>query len=101
MKLRAISVIIFVGAYLLSFNYYFIQPPKLTIITQDCDSIPIMNQQIIGFVNSKMNRKVGRGECWDLAAEALNLIDAKWDGKYKYGRKVSYKTEVSHLSLRC
>jgi len=48
--------------------------------------LPPLNQKIISFVDSKMKKKVGRGECWDLAAEALNNAGAKWNGKLKYGR---------------
>ncbi|MFN6943968.1 MAG: hypothetical protein ACK4ND_03405 [Cytophagaceae bacterium] len=55
--------------------------------------IPELNQKILEFVKSKINQKVGRGECWDLAAEALNSYGAIWDGKYKYGRKVNPKKE--------
>jgi hypothetical protein len=58
-----------------------------------CDSIPEMNKQIITYVNSKMNKKVDRGECWDLANQALKLVGAKWDGKYVYGNKVDPYTD--------
>lgn len=58
-----------------------------------CDSIPALNKNIIEFVNANLNKKVGRGECWDLAAQALNTHRAKWDGKYSYGTKVDYKSE--------
>jgi hypothetical protein len=57
------------------------------------DSLPDLNSTIISFVNSKMHKKVGRGECWDLAAEALNATGAKWDGKFHFGRKLE-KDEV-------
>jgi len=52
------------------------------------DSLPPLNRDIISFVDSKMNKKVGRGECWDLAAEALNASGARWDGKLHFGRKL-------------
>lgn len=35
-----------------------------------------------------MGKKVGHGECWDLAAEALNSAHAQWDGFYGFGTKV-------------
>lgn len=63
-----------------------IRPIKKTIL--ECDSTPVLNKQIIEFVKTKIKKKVGRGECWDLAAEALQLVSAKWDGKYKYGKEV-------------
>ncbi|MEO5906208.1 MAG: hypothetical protein ABIQ11_05750 [Saprospiraceae bacterium] len=61
-----------------------------------CDSIPLLNQKIIEFVNANLNKKVGRGECWDLAAHALNTYHAKWDGQLTYGTKVDYKSECVH-----
>ncbi len=57
------------------------------------DSLPELNQKIIVFTDSKMKKKVGRGECWDLAAEALNNAGAKWNGKLKFGRLLDLKKE--------
>jgi len=54
--------------------------------------IPALNEQIIAFVTSKLNKKVGTGECWDLAAEALNAANATWDGQLKFGKVVDPKT---------
>ena len=67
--------------------------PCLFSLTTDCNETLQLNQQIIGFVNSNMNKKVGKGECWDLANEALTLVQAKWDGNLKFGRKLDYKKE--------
>lgn len=53
-----------------------------------CDSIPLLNKEILSYANSKLNKKVGRGECWDLAKYALDEVGASWDGEYKYGRKL-------------
>ncbi|MEI8137771.1 MAG: hypothetical protein WCH21_10650 [Bacteroidota bacterium] len=58
-----------------------------------CDSIPSLNKKIINFVKTKIGKKVGKGECWDVAAEALNTSGAKWDGNYKFGEEVNYKTD--------
>ena len=58
-----------------------------------CDSIPALNKNIIAFVTSHLNKKVVRGECWDLAYAALNTHHAKWDGRYSYGTKVDYRSE--------
>lgn len=70
---------------------------KSSIATSDLiqtnDSIPVMNQQIIEFVKTKIKKKVGTGECWDLAAEALQQVNAKWDMKYKFGKEIDYKKE--------
>lgn len=67
--------------------------PTLFSLTTDCNETFPLNKQIIEFVNSKMNKKVGKGECWDLANEALTLVQAKWDGKLQYGRILDYKKE--------
>lgn len=58
------------------------------------DSIPSVNQEIIRFVDSKIGKKVGRGQCWDLAAEALNKVGAKWDGSFRFGKLVDPKVDV-------
>jgi hypothetical protein len=53
-----------------------------------CDSIALVNKKIIEFSSSKINKKVGTGECWDLAKFALEYAGAKWDGLYGFGRKL-------------
>lgn len=53
--------------------------------------LPSINQRIVQHVLAQKGKKVGRGECWDLAAEALNAAGAKWDGMYKYGEVVDWK----------
>ena len=50
--------------------------------------LPPLNGKVIEFVDAHMKKKVGRGECWDLAAEALQYAGASWDGKYKFGRRI-------------
>jgi hypothetical protein len=55
--------------------------------------LPITNAKVIEYVNSMIGKKVGRGECWDLASEALDYADARWSSPYNYGMKVNYKTE--------
>jgi hypothetical protein len=58
-----------------------------------CDSVPNLNKLITAYVHGNLRKKIGRGECWDLAAGALNTHQAKWDGRFAYGRQVDYKTE--------
>lgn len=53
--------------------------------------IPPTNAKVIAFVKSMMGKKVGRGECWDLAAGALDYANAKWEAPYKFGIPVDYK----------
>lgn len=55
--------------------------------------IPTLNKKIIEFVDSKLKKKVGRGECWDLAAQALNYAHAKWDGEYKFGKRINHELQ--------
>jgi hypothetical protein len=51
-----------------------------------CDSIAPLNKAIITWVSTQVNKKVGTGQCWDLAQQALNKSGAKWDGQYGFGR---------------
>ena len=51
-----------------------------------CDSIAPLNKAIITWVSSQVNKKVGTGQCWDLAQQAINKSDAKWDGQYGFGK---------------
>ena len=55
------------------------------------DDLPPLNREIISYVETVIGQQVDRGECWDLAYQALTRIDAKWDGEYKYGRQLNPK----------
>jgi len=59
----------------------------------NCDSVPELNQHLISFVDSNMKKRVGSGQCWDLAEHALNKNNAKWNGLYKFGTEVNYQTD--------
>lgn len=65
--------------------------------SSDVDSaavaIPELNQRIVSYAMSQEGKKVGRGECWDLAAEALNNGGANWDGSYEFGDIVDWKNQ--------
>ena len=41
--------------------------------------IPEVNQEIISYVKTVIGKKVGRGECWDLADAALTASNAVFD----------------------
>lgn len=58
-----------------------------------CDSIPDMNKALLAYVDASVGKKIGRGECWDFAADGLNKIGAKWDGRYRFGKEVNPKKE--------
>ena len=51
-----------------------------------CDSIANLNKSIITWASTQVNKKVGTGQCWDLAQQALNKSGAKWDGLYGFGK---------------
>lgn len=53
------------------------------------DTIPPLNRKIIDYVETVIGQQVDRGECWDLAYQALTRIEAKWDGEYRFGREVN------------
>lgn len=58
-----------------------------------CDSIPPLNQLVLAFVTPQIKKRVGRGECWDLADYALRSVEAKWDGRYQYGMLLDPKSD--------
>ncbi len=55
---------------------------------QEVGSLPEVNRSIQEFVEANMRKKVGSGECWDLAAQALDHAQADWDGSYGFGRVI-------------
>ncbi|MBI9055406.1 MAG: hypothetical protein JEY96_16405 [Bacteroidales bacterium] len=54
---------------------------------------PDLNKQIHKYVKSVIGKKVDRGECWDLANQALILINADWDKRYIYGTAIDPSNE--------
>lgn len=52
------------------------------------EKIPELNKQILEYVKSVEGKKVDRGECWDLANQALIKVDADWDRQYVYGNQI-------------
>lgn len=50
---------------------------------------PELNKKIIKYVNSVMGKQVDRGECWDLANQALTRNNAEWNGEYVYGKEIN------------
>jgi len=63
------------------------------VFQTEAKELPEINSLVITFVKSKINIKVGRGECWDLASEALNFSGAKWEPPYIFGKEINYKKE--------
>ncbi|MFP5040031.1 hypothetical protein [Parasediminibacterium sp. JCM 36343] len=88
MKFSCLCALVIIGFVSFSFSNAAVAQTM-----QGCDSTPQLNKQVIAFVNSKMGKQVGRGECWDLAAEPLNLLGANWNKQLVYGRQVDYEKE--------
>jgi len=55
--------------------------------------VPSLNLRIVAYASSQVGKKVDRGECWDLAYEALTQNHCAWDHKYVYGKKLDPKTD--------
>lgn len=57
------------------------------------NNLPELNKQIIDYVKSVEGKKVDRGECWDLANQALIKVNADWDRRYVYGNQIDPKKD--------
>lgn len=55
---------------------------------QDGSSLPPLNRKVLDHVEAHMGKRVGTGQCWDLAAAALEAAGARWDGAYGFGRRI-------------
>jgi len=53
--------------------------------------IPELNRKIVAFAVNNLGRRVGDGECWTLAAEALKQSGAQPPRGYVFGRAISLK----------
>jgi hypothetical protein len=56
-----------------------------------CDSIAPLNKQVLRYAQTNLKKKVGRGECWDLAKYALENCNATWDKKFEFGRQLAHE----------
>ena len=70
------------------------QKPSLVPRSGDATRLPEVNAQVLAFVEVHRGKRVGTGQCWDLAAAALNAAHAKWDGRYGFGTPVDPVMEV-------
>lgn len=57
-------------------------------------SLPDINQRIVEFVKTQAGKKVDRGECWDLAAIALDKSGAAWSTPYEFGIRYDFKKDT-------
>ncbi|MBS0000028.1 MAG: hypothetical protein KFF73_13700 [Cyclobacteriaceae bacterium] len=60
--------------------------------------LPLINQRIMNYLENVMGSQVGRGECWDLADEALVTAGARFDKTsektlYIFGREYNPRDE--------
>jgi hypothetical protein len=69
------------------------QMPEAGPQAVDTARLPAVNRAVLAFVDAHMGRRVGRGQCWDLAAAALRSAHANWDGRYGFGDPVDPATE--------
>ena len=52
------------------------------------EDVEYLNNQMLAFANENKGKQIGRGECWDLAAEPLKKHGASWDGQFGFGKKI-------------
>lgn len=57
-----------------------------TVISRD--DIPPLNKKVLEFVDDNMDKKVDRGECWDLAYKSLMFAGAHMEDTYVFGKEV-------------
>lgn len=50
-----------------------------------------ISQKIVAYCDANKGKKVGKGECWDLAKEALNSAGATWTPPYVFGKELTKK----------
>ncbi len=67
-------------------------------VTLRADDIEYLNSEVLTFARNNMGKTIGRGECWDLAAQPLKALGASWDGKFTFGKKVG-RGDLSGIKL--
>ncbi len=75
-------------------KYYFL----FTIFFSWGSGEPKLNKMIIEYIDTVIGRQVDRGECWDLAAAALDYAGAYLDRSnqkniYVFGKKINPKKD--------
>ena len=58
------------------------------------DKAPELNPRILSFVTSVLGKTVGRGECWDLAQQALDANLADWSRPTRFGILLNPSVDV-------
>lgn len=68
------------------------QPMQAPSVAQQPGSREL-NKKIVDFVNRHMGQQVGDGECWSLAAAAMDAAGAQPPQEYVFGRELASKEE--------
>ena len=50
-----------------------------------------ISAKVVEYTLSKEGKRVKRGECWDLVAEALDYAGANWQRPGDFGEKINYE----------
>lgn len=80
--MKTIILLILTGG--LSFSSYISPVAK-------CDDIPPINVDIIDFINTKMNKKVGSGNSLEVVVKSLEAVHARRSGDNDFGREVNHE----------
>jgi hypothetical protein len=67
---------------ILAFFMFF----KASITFSQCEEAFPINNSIMEFIELNMGKKIGRGECWDVAKGALDFAEATLVDVYEFGR---------------
>ncbi|MCB9189293.1 MAG: CHAP domain-containing protein [Flavobacteriales bacterium] len=49
---------------------------------------------VVDYAVENLDKKIDRGECWDLIAFALDHAEAKWEMPFDFGNKIDYKKDA-------
>jgi hypothetical protein len=61
---------------------------------QNTDSLPPLNGVVRNFVQTTIGKKIGRGECWDLANAAMSKAGATWNHQFIFGKLVDPNSAI-------
>jgi signal peptidase I len=67
---------------------------SMVVFAHAQDTIKTVPSKVLSFCEKNMGKKVGKGECWDLAKEALDFASAEWTPPYLFGKKLTKKELV-------
>jgi hypothetical protein len=53
------------------------------------DDLPQLNEGVLNFATNNIGNRIGRGECWDLADQALRAVGAEPAQGYTFGHRIN------------